>query len=615
MTQETKYAAADSARTSTDVVLRLAGESGEGVVSLGDLTVQMLVQMGLDIYTFQTFPAEIKGGTVMYQIRATESTTLSHGDAVDVFVALNHDGFSLFGEGLRENGILVYDSDVFTPVPEAGRTEYALPISTLAGQEKQAVRARVTPEQLKRLPPPKNIVGLGALLRLVNAPLEPAEQYVKELFARKGEAIVEMNISALHSGARHIAEQIESTGKRAPKVNPRFDMPKRLTLNGNQMLAMGAISAGCRFYSGYPITPATEIMEFLAKELPRFGGSVVQAEDEISALGMCLGSSYAGVKTMTASSGPGISLMVEMINLAGQSELPVVIADVQRGGASTGMPTKTSQGDLNLALYGVHNESPRIVIAPTSVTDCYWTAVDAFNLAEAYQCPVILLSDQALATRKSTIEHPDLSKLEIVDRIQPNEEEVAKHGYMRFLDTPSGISPMSIPGMPGAQYVNSGIEHDESGDPGYTPELATASKEKRFRKLETCRIKEGAKYVRYFVGRDETVLQDIAATDVGIIAFGSTEGVIREASQRAINEGFSVAQMQVRLLNPLPVEQIEQFVSKCKTILIPELNFSGQFANWIRVNTRFEFETLHKDEGLPFIPNELYQKITALAGR
>lgn len=613
MTQEIKVNEAVEVSNSTDVVLRLAGESGEGVVSLGDLTVQMLVQMGLDIYTFQTFPAEIKGGTVMYQIRATESTTLSHGDAVDVFVALNRDGFSLFGDSLRENGILVYDSDVFTPDSDAGRTEYALPISTLALNEKQAVRSRVSPEQLKRLPPPKNIVGLGALLRLVNAPLEPAEQYVKDLFARKGDAIVEMNISALHSGARHISEQIESTGKRAPKVTPRFDMPKRLTLNGNQMLAMGAISAGCRFYSGYPITPATEIMEFLAKELPRFGGSAVQAEDEISALGMCLGSSYAGVKTMTASSGPGISLMVEMINLAGQSELPVVIVDVQRGGASTGMPTKTSQGDLNLALYGVHNESPRIVIAPTSVTDCFWTAVDAFNLAEAYQCPVILLSDQALATRKSTIEHPDLTQLEIIERLKPEAEDILKNGYLRFLDTPSGISPMSIPGMPGAQYVNTGIEHDEAGDPGYTPELATVSKEKRFRKLETCRIEQGSKFVRYFVGRDEAMIESIQDTDVGVIAFGSTEGVIREASQRAINEGFRVAHMHVRLLNPLPIAQIEQFASKCKTVLIPELNFSGQFANWLRVNTEIEFETHHKDEGLPFIPNEIYQKITSLA--
>ena len=615
MSQDVQSAVTAGPTTATDIVLRLAGESGEGVVSLGDLTVQMLVQMGLDIYTFQTFPAEIKGGTVMYQIRATSETTLSHGDACDVFVALNDDGFGLFGEGLREDGILVYDSDVFTPTPEAGRIEYALPISTLANKEKQAVRHRVDSEQLKRLPPPKNIVGLGALLRLMHAPMEPAEQYVKDLFARKGEAIVEMNISALHSGADHIDEQIAQAGKRAPRVFPQTGVGKRMTVNGNQMVAMGAVAAGCRFYAGYPITPATEIMEFLAKELPRFGGSVIQAEDEIAALGMCLGASFAGAKPFTASSGPGISLMVEQINLAGQSELPVVIADVQRGGASTGMPTKTSQGDVNLAIYGVHNESPRIVITPTSVTDCFWTTIDAFNLAEAYQCPVLLLSDQALATRKSTVAPPDLAQVRVVDRLKPTEENIGDKGYLRYEDTPSGISPMTTPGTAGTFYINTGIEHDESGDPGYTPALATQAKEKRFRKLETCNREQAARFVRYFRGTQQVSPDEVEDVDVGIIAFGSTEGVIREAAQRALQEGFQVAHLHVRLLSPLPVEIIEAFAAKCKSVLVPELNFSGQFAALLRANTNVRPHAHHKDEGLPFVPNEIYQQITALASR
>src|SRR5437773_4594381 len=400
------------ATQTTDVVLRLVGESGEGTVSLGDLTVQMFAAMGLDIYTFQTFPAEIKGGTVMYQIRAKSGTVLSHGDYADVVVALNDEGFDLFGEVLREDGILLYDSDVFHPEPEPGRTDYALPISTLAKAEKEAVRHELEGEVLKRLPAPKNIVGLGALMQLVGAPLTPAEQYITDLFSRKGEIIVRMNISALHTGAKHVEEQLQ--GRRTSHVAPQERAFEVMRVNGNQMLAMGAIAAGMRFYAGYPITPATEIMEFLAKELPVFGGDVIQAEDEIAALGMCLGASYTGVKSMTASSGPGISLMVEQINLAGQAEIPVVIVDVQRGGASTGMPTKTSQGDLNLAIYGVHNESPRIVITPTSVTDIFWTTIDAFNLAERYQCPVLLLSEQALATRICTVPPPDPSKVRVI---------------------------------------------------------------------------------------------------------------------------------------------------------------------------------------------------------
>ena len=389
----------------TDVVIRLVGELGEGAVSIGDLTVKMMTEMGLNTYTYQTFPAEIKGGTVMYQICVRSGAILTEGDSEDILVALNDEGFDLFGDGLREDGILLYDADVFTPEPSPGRTDYGLPISALARKEKDAVRQLVTAEQLKRLPAPKNLVGLGALLRLVNAPLVNAEQYIRDLFGRKGEAIVEMNLRALHTGALQIAEMIGN--RRTPRIVPQERLHKVITVNGNQMLSMGSIAAGMRFYAGYPITPASEIMEYMAKELPRFGGDLIQAENEIAALGMCLGASYAGVKSMTASSGPGISLMVEQINLAGQAEIPVVIVDVQRGGASTGMPTKTSQGDLNLALYGVHNESPRIVLAASSVEDCFWTAIDAFNLAETYQCPVILLSDQAMSACKSTLEPPD----------------------------------------------------------------------------------------------------------------------------------------------------------------------------------------------------------------
>ncbi|HLV79041.1 MAG TPA: 2-oxoacid:acceptor oxidoreductase subunit alpha, partial [Chthonomonadaceae bacterium] len=476
-----------------DVVFRLVGESGEGTVSLGDLTVRMLTLMGLDIGTFQTFPAEIKGGSVMYQIRARSGPVLSEGDAVDVLVALNDEGFDLFGAGLREDGILLYDSDVFTPTPAPGRTDYALAISTLARAEKDAVRHEVEPEQLKRLPAPKNMVGLGALLRLVNAPLEPAEEYIRDLFGRKGEAIVRMNISALHTGAAQVAGQIGE--RRTPRLTPVARRDEVITVNGNQMLCMGALAAGLRFYAGYPITPASEIMEFFAKELPRFQGNVVQAEDEMAALGMCLGASYAGVKAMTASSGPGISLMVEQINLAGQAELPVVIVDVQRGGASTGMPTKTSQGDLNLALYGVHNESPRIVLAASSVEDCFWTAVEAFNLAEAYQCPVLLLSEQSLATRKSTLPPPDLSRAVVTDRLLASVEQ-REAGYRRYEDTPTGVSPMALPGMAKGGYVSTGIEHDEAGDPGYTPQLARRMKEKRFRKLERLRDERAGEFVR-----------------------------------------------------------------------------------------------------------------------
>lgn len=586
----------------TDVVLRLAGESGEGVVSLGDLAVRMFATMGLDIYTYQTFPAEIKGGTVMYQIRVRSGLTLSHGNCPDVMIVLTEEGYELFGKEIAEQGFLLYDADVFAPDRQPGRTDIALPISSLAKAEKEAVKHDVDPEQLKRLPAPKNIVGLGALLRLVNAPLAPAEQYVRDLFGRKGEAITGMNLRALHSGAEAVESQLN--GKPTPRIFPAESTGDKIIVNGNQMLSMGALAAGMRFYAGYPITPASEIMEFLAKELPAFGGDLIQAEDEMAACGMAIGASYAGKKSMTATSGPGFALMSELINLAAQAEIPVVVADIQRGGASTGMPTKTSQGDLNMALFGVHNESPRIVLAATSVEDCFWTTIDAFNLAEAYQCPVILLSDQALATRKCTVPPPDLDSVQVVNRITATDADT-KNGYLRYKDTKTGVSPMAIPGAPGAMYVATGIEHDEAGDPGYTPELAASMKAKRFRKFETLTTVQSSAYVRE--------RGDSGKVDIGIIAFGSTEGVIREAVERARLDGYKVAHLQVRLLNPLPIAAINSFAARCGKILVPELNFTGQFAGWLRRNVTFPIYTYHKDEGIPFIASEIYRQIVMLS--
>ena len=588
--------------TSTDVVLRLVGESGEGTVTLGDVMVEMFTQMGLDIYTFQTFPAEIKGGTVMYQLRARSGVTLSHGDGVDVLVALNDEGFELFGDGLRPGGTLLYNSDEFTPPPDSDRIDYALPITTLAKERKEAIRHQLEGEILKRLPAPVNTVGLGALLRLVSAPLEPAEAYLKRVFGRKGDIVVGMNIEALRTGARYVDEQIGD--RPTPRVYPVKQTGPRMMVTGNQMLSIGAIAAGMGFYAGYPITPASEIMEFLAKELPAFGGNVIQAEDEIAALGMCLGASYAGVKSMTATSGPGLSLMVELMNLAGQAEIPVVITDVQRGGASTGLPTKTSQGDLNLAIYGMHNESPRAVLACSCVEDTFWTTVEAFNLAEEFQMPVILLSDQSLATRRSTVPPPDLTKLHLTNRRIPDPEEL-QEGYLRYRDTEDGVSPMAIPGMAGGVYTSTGIEHDEQGDPGYTPELASKMKHKRFRKMEALVARHGRRLVREW--------GDTGEVDVGIIAFGSSEGVIREATEMAQREGIRVAHLHLRLLHPFPKEPVMEFAARCRRILVPELNWSGQLANWLRVNTDLVVERYHRDDGIPFLPSEILTHIRRLA--
>lgn len=572
----------------TDFVVRLAGESGEGVLSLGEMLTTVLARLGYEVYTFRTYPAEIKGGTVLYQVRVADHLLLSYGSRVDIFVALNEEGYRENIASLSPGGTLIYDSDNVPVQDLPDRCIIPVPIGTIAKKEIGSVLT-------------KNMVALGAILRYVGAPVEAGEQIAEQTFKRKGEEVVQKNFQALHAGYNYIDQHADCSRpllKGVEQINP-----DRLIINGNEALTLGAVHGGLGFYAGYPITPATDIMEALAPILPRFGGVVMQAEDEIAALGMVLGASYAGKRAMTATSGPGLSLMVEQINLAGQAEIPAVIVDVQRGGASTGLPTKTAQGDLNLALYGVHNESPRVVMAPTSVEDCFYLIQHALNIAERYQMPVIVLSDQSLAHRRCTIPKPDLARVPRWERITP--EPGTNGEYARYAITETGISPMAIPGMPGLAYTATGIEHNEYSDPTYTPENLQAMKSKRFRKLQTL----GEEYAEQFV----RIWGDPEGAEVGIIGWGSTEGVIREAMQLAQAEGMKCSALYPKILLPLPVRMIEEFAGKVKKVLVPEKNFTGEFAAYLRAQTGIHSISYAKDTGLPFDPEEIKNEIIRVA--
>jgi 2-oxoglutarate ferredoxin oxidoreductase subunit alpha len=571
----------------TDFVVRLAGESGEGVLSLGEMLTTALARLGYEVYTFRTYPAEIKGGTVLYQVRVANHVLLSYGSGVDVLVALNEEGYRENVASLRAGGTLIYDSDNVPTHDLPNHRVIPVPIGTIAKETGSMLT--------------KNMVALGAILRYLGAPVEAGEKIAEQTFKRKGEEVVQRNYQALHAGYNYISDH---TDRWTPLLGgiDRIN-PDRLIINGNEALALGAVHGGLTFYAGYPITPATDIMEVLAPILPQFGGVVVQAEDEISALGMVLGASFAGKRAMTATSGPGFSLMVEQINLAAQAEIPAVIVDVQRGGASTGLPTKTSQGDLNLALYGVHNESPRVVMAPTSVEDCFYLIQHALNVAERYQLPVIVLSDQSLAHRRCTIPKPDLARVPRWERILADVS--TNGGYARYAITETGISPMAIPGTPGKAYMATGIEHNEWSDPTYTPENLQTMKSKRFRKLQHLSEQYAEQFVRVW-GEPE-------GADVGIIGWGSTEGVIREAIQLAEREGVKAAALYPKMLMPLPVKCIEEFAGKVKRVLVPEKNFTGQFAAYLRSQTNIEPLSYAKDTGLPFDPEEIKEEIIRVA--
>jgi 2-oxoglutarate ferredoxin oxidoreductase subunit alpha len=374
-----------------------------------------------------------------------------------------------------------------------------------------------------------------------------------------------------------------------------------LLADGNEICAAAAIFAGCNLFSGYPITPSTEIMQYLDRELWKYGGTVLQAEDEIAGIGAVLGASYAGKKAMTATSGPGMSLKTELLGLASVAELPLVCVNVQRGGSSTGMPTKSEQADLFQAAFSAHGDIVRPVLAPTSVADMFGTTVEAFNLAEYYQTPVIVLSDQEIAQRKEVFEAIDTSKYRIVERKHPGTEDLA--GYRRFRITESGISPMSHPGMCGGNYLASGIEHNEMGRPTASGEMHAMMNEKRFRKFDS--LKER---------RDLFELEGDAEARLGLVSWGSVAGVAREALQQALAEGLQAKLLIPRLLYPIAESVYKEFFESVGSALFVEQSFQGQLYRLVRMYVELPraTEVLAKSGSNPIQTGEVLQRLREL---
>lgn len=566
----------------TDRVIRGAAEGGEHIMSVGVMLAQALARSGYDIFTLTVIPAEIKGGPANFTLRADTKPVTSQGGELDALMCFNEEAFQLHHQALKPGGLLLFDPSRFTPAA-GSYAAYPVQLEWLAVQEVKAATS-------------KNVVALGVLARLLGLPLEICERMVRQKLGRRGPDVVERNLKALKTGFDHV-------GANPPPVDltlapPRPGAGERLVATGNEMISMGAIASGCRYYAGYPITPASDIMEFLEKELPKFGGFALQTEDEISAIASCVGASYAGAKAMTATSGPGLSLMTEILGLAAMTETPLVVADVQRGGPSTGLPTKTEQSDLNLAVYGGHGDAPRLVLAASDVEDCYTTTLDAFNLAEKYQMPVILLSDYSLATRTQTIPRPDFAAAKPERRAVPGPEELK--AYLRYRLTPTGVSPMALPGTPGGQYTATGLEHNEAGSPHMTPETHRKMNAKRFQKLAEA-------------AREPGFLRRVGAPDatLGIVCWGTTMGPVREALGWALDAKLPVAALLVRMLHPLPLE-LRAFLDQMSTVLVPELNVQGQLASLLRARFLKPVVQLNKCEGLPFSPKEIFDKIEEL---
>ncbi len=579
------------------VVVRVGGEGGDGTITLGDLFARIAARDGLEIYTMRTYPAEIKGGQVLYQTRLGVERVLSEGDEADVLAAMNQAAWTENKDDFAADGCLIYDPGAVETGALAERMALALPAGALA-QEIEWARG-------------KNLVFLGALVQLFALHWESACAIVEETMGRKAD-VLPKNLAALQKGYDYARDNFTEP---FPYALPLPEKPKDLLiLSGAEAMALGALEGGCRFYAGYPITPATPVMEVLAKYLPAFGGALVQAEDEIAAINMIIGASYAGKPALTATSGPGLSLMIEALGMASMAEVPIVVVNVQRAGPSTGLPTKTSQGDLFLTLYGGHGDAPRFVLAPDSVKDCYYQMINAFSLAEYYQMPVIVLSDQAMASRVETMPYPERGCgrwNECLERQIATEEDL-EEDYRRYRNTETGISPMALPGTAGGAYSADSLEHNEYGDPDQSPDMHVQMMRKRARKVESARkrLADWEFSARRWGDR---------GAQFGIMGWGSTRGAVREAIALLRAEGYQLEALYPHTLLPMPDGAVRDFIKGKKCILVPELNFSSQFARMISHRYYRELDAediqvhkLPKEEGVPFKVREIYDAIKAM---
>jgi 2-oxoglutarate ferredoxin oxidoreductase subunit alpha len=569
----------------SDLIIRIGGEGGEGVISAGDMVAEAACRSGLEILTFKSFPAEIRGGHAMYQVRFSKEKILSEGTGFQVFCAFNQEALDKNKSQLIPGTVLIYDfpgGDIENEVKIDGVTCYSLPMSKIAKKDLDMYRA-------------KNMVALGALSYMFDIAYEPLKELIREKFGKKGQAVVDTNLKAIEAGANYIRDNHKKTD---PYTMGTADKTGKnvIIISGNEAVGLGALLAGCDFLSCYPITPATEVANYLAINLPKIDGTLIQAEDEIASLANVLGASYAGAKAMTSTSGPGLSLMQELLGLASIAEIPCVIVDVQRGGPSTGLPTKHEQSDLFMAAHGGHGDASRVVLSAENVADAIDLTVLAFNIAEKYQTPVLLLTDGSLGFRTESVKRPDPKKYTIVNR--DRYKSVEGEQYLRYKLTASGVSPMSRPGETGGAYISTGLEHNESSAPSFTPENHEKMLDKRFNKLNS---------VVDFVPAPE--IQGDGPADVGVISWGSTLGTVREAVNMARAQGLKVKALHPKLVWPLQEKQIKAFAATCKKILVPEVNKQGQFAEILRGKTGIDAISYPIYGGMPFSPKQILDKI------
>ncbi|GGG80253.1 2-oxoglutarate ferredoxin oxidoreductase subunit alpha [Paenibacillus radicis (ex Gao et al. 2016)] len=564
---------------------KIGGQQGEGVESTDRIFSTALNRLGYYLYGYRHFSSRIKGGHTNNKIRISTKPIRAISDDLDILVAFDQESIDLNAKELRAGGVVVADAKFNPVIPEGIDARlFAVPITKMAEELGTSLM--------------KNMVASGASWALLGLPLEVFNKAVEEEFGRKGPAVVEKNIEAVKRGAEFVLEQ--AGGPLDAFKLDEADGEQKLFMIGNEAIGLGCVAAGCRLMSAYPITPASEIMEYLIKKLPKFGGTVVQTEDEIAAVTMAIGANYAGVRTMTASAGPGLSLMMEAIGLAGMTETPLVIVNTQRGGPSTGLPTKQEQSDLNAMVYGTHGEIPKIVIAPASIEDCFYDMIEAFNLAEQYQVPVIVMTDLQLSLGKQSCDVLDLNKIQINrGKLVTEAPELAQHElFKRYEFTEDGVSQRVLPGVKNGIHHVTGVEHDETGRPSESATNRLRMMDKRLNKLNNLQVREAIR-----------VDAPHAEPELLIIGMGSTGGTIDQARAWLGQDGVTTNHITVRQIHPFPTEQLFPYLQAAKKVVVLENNATAQLAGQIKMNVGFadKINSQLKYDGNPFLPSEVYQ--------
>lgn len=575
----------------SEVVIRIAGNSQDGIQAIGGFLARLAGRSEQEVMTFMTIPATISGGPSIFQVRMSSGEVLSSGDEADVLLAFYQHSYDEHVPFLRDGGIVIYDSDHVTPNSE-WQPKYRHVGVPISGLTIEAIGGTARDKG-------KNIYALGLIAKVFNLNCDKLKGLIRERFSTRNESVVNNALAAFEAGYAyslgHLLETFEFVAGDRHGV-------RQVVMNGNEALAYGLIAGGVRFGAGYPITPWSDVMELLRRELPKYDGTFVQCEDEIAAVCMALGASYAGRVAVTGTSGPGLSLKTEAIGWGVMAEVPLVVIDVQRSGPSTGMPTKVEQSDLNIGCFGGHGDSPRIVIAPGNVEDCFYTAVEAVKLARDYSVPVILLTDQAIATRIEAFPFPNLEQLcqELPLDLTPAETHKPYD-----LSVADGVARHRAPGtrmLDGRYPVVTGLEHDEYGHPTGLPKLHMEMVAKRRRKLQNL--------------AEQLPLPEVYGAhegDVLLVGWGSTHGPLREAVDRARAAGERVGALHLKHLFPLP-NGLEQIFAAFRHVRVVELNDIGvygygQLAGLLRA--RYcdpKIRGINKTDGLTFRVREILER-------